>query len=389
MAASTNNCWHVWPLQMLPDHPGLDCEVSAQGCVLTPRGRWCIDQLERLDELLRKTQVPHDRRVRVDASRLSDLDSAGVMLVVNRLRAQGVVWSNIDLADFNQHQLDLIRLVAERTDARSQPRRRVIGLLPLLGRRVTELYAELHSQFVFFGRIVEAVGDVLRRPRLLRLRECTAQLEAVGLNALPIVVLMTFLIGVVFAFLLGIQVQKFGANIFIADGVSIAIARELSPLLTAILIAGRSGAAFTAQIGAMKVTEEIDAISTLGLSPIQVLVLPRLLAIIIAMPLLTFVGDVLGIIGASLVANAQLDITYYTFFERVKSVLPAYTVWFGLTKTPVFAAAIALIACRNGFAVQRDARSVGEYTTRTVVQSLVAVILIDALFAIAFPEGGE
>ncbi len=332
--------------------------------------------------------MPHDRRVLIDASELTGLDSAGVMLVVNRLRAQGVVWSNIDLVDFNTHQLDLIHLVAERLDARAQPRVRAEAGLPLLGRKATELMADLVTQFVFFGRVVEAFADIMRRPKLLRLREFTAQLEAVGLNAMPIVVLMTFLIGVVFAFLLGIQVQKFGANIFIADGVSIAIARELAPLLTAILIAGRSGAAFTAQIGAMKVTEEIDAIATLGLSPMQVLVLPRLLAIIIAMPLLTYVGDVMGVLGASLVANEQLDITFYTFFERVKSALPVSTVWFGLAKTPVFAAAIALIACRNGFAVQRDARSVGEYTTKTVVQSLVAVILIDALFAIAFPEGG-
>lgn len=374
---------------MLPDRPGLDFEVTAEGCVLRARGRWCIDQLEYLDGLLDKAQVPPNCLVRVDASELCDIDSAGVMLVVNRLRAQGVMWSSIDLTDFDQHQLDLIKLVVESTDAAEQPQPRRVALLPMLGHKVTELYTDLHSQFVFFGRIVEAVGDVLRRPRLLRLREFTAQLEAVGLNALPIVVLMTFLIGVVFAFLLGIQVKKFGANIFIADGVAIAIARELSPLLTAILIAGRSGAAFTAQIGSMKVSEEIDAISTLGLSPIQVLVLPRLLAIIIAMPLLTFVGDVMGIIGASLVADAQLDVTYFTFFERVKAVLPTYTVWFGLSKTPVFAAAIALIACRNGFAVHRDARSVGEYTTKTVVQSLVAVIMIDALFAIAFPEGGE
>ena len=369
--------------------PSLDCVATAAGYVLKPRGRWCINHLELIDRLLCSTVVPHDIRVTVDASELTDLDSAGVMLVVNRLRAQGVVWSNVDLVDFNEHQITLIHLVADRLDARAQPRRRRQALLPMLGQQVTHWAHSLVEQFVFFGRIVEGVYEVVRRPRVLRLRECTAQLETVGLNALPIVVLMTFLIGVVFAFLLGIQVRKFGANIFIVDGVSLAIARELAPLLTAILIAGRSGAAFTAQIGAMKVTEEIDAIATLGLSPIQVLVLPRLFAIIIAMPLLTFVGDVMGILGSSLVANAQLDITYYTFFERVKSVLPMDIVLFGLAKTPVFAAAIALIACRNGFAVSRDARSVGEFTTSTVVQSLVAVILIDALFAIAFPEVGR
>jgi phospholipid/cholesterol/gamma-HCH transport system permease protein len=197
---------------------------------------------------------------------------------------------------------------------------------------------------------------------------------------------MTSLVGMVFAHLLAIQIEKYGANIFIVDGVALAVARELAPLLTAILVAGRSGAAFTAQIGAMKVTEELDAISTLGLSPFHVLVLPRMLAIVVAMPLLTFFGDLLGLLGAALIAAQQLDITLFTFFSRLKDVLPLDSVLYGLYKAPVFAIAIALIACRNGFAVTRDARSVGERTTATVVQSLVAVILINALFAVLSQE---
>ncbi|OYY95232.1 MAG: hypothetical protein B7Y41_01610 [Hydrogenophilales bacterium 28-61-23] len=366
--------------------PSLECVLSDAGCLLKPGGRWCINHLEQVDRLLTAASVSYDRSVRIDASDLVALDSAGVMLLVNRLRAKGVVWPSVDLVAFSEAQLTLIHLIADRLDARAPPRKRGVALLPLIGRNAARLTRLLIEQFAFFGRIAEAAADAARHPNLLRLRECTTQLEIVGLNALPIVMLMTFLIGVVFAFLLGIQVQKFGANIFIVDGVSLAVTRELSPMLTAILIAGRSGAAFTAQIGAMKVTEEIDAITTLGLSPVQVLVLPRVLAIIIAMPLLTFIGDVMGVLGAALVANAQLDITYYTFFERLKSVLPVNTVLFGLSKTPIFAAAIALIACRNGFAVSRDARSVGDFTTSTVVQSLVAVILIDAFFAMAFPE---
>jgi phospholipid/cholesterol/gamma-HCH transport system permease protein len=160
----------------------------------------------------------------------------------------------------------------------------------------------------------------------------------------------------------------------------------MAPLLTALLIAGRSGAAFTAQIGAMKVTEEIDAIRTLGLSPMHVLVLPRLLAIVVTLPLLSFFADVMGILGAVVVSMHQLGITPYTFFDRMQDVLPLYTVWLGLAKTPIFAVAIAVIACQNGFAVSRDARSVGEHTTSTVVRCLVAVILIDAMYSIAFPK---
>ena len=366
--------------------PGLQRDLDEAGCELRLSGGWCIQHLEQVERLLADLHVPHDLPLRVDASRLARLDSAGVMMVVNRLRALGVVWSNVELHHFEPAQLTLVKLVADRMDTRARPRPKRRAWLYALGQWTARTFTRVLSQLAFLGRIAEALWDLLRRPSLLRHRELTVQLQTVGLDAVPIIALMTFLVGVVFAFLLGIQVQKFGANIFVVDGISLAVARELSPMLTAILIAGRSGAAFTAQIGAMKVTEEVDAISTMGLSPIQVLVLPRLIALVIALPLLTFVGDVMGIVGASLVAYSQLDVTYFTYYDRLKNVLPMNTVWFGLSKAPVFAAAIAFIACRNGFAVSRDARSVGDFTTTTVVQSLVAVILINALFAVAYPE---
>jgi phospholipid/cholesterol/gamma-HCH transport system permease protein len=366
--------------------PDLEILHGEEGSELRLRGGWCIQHLGKVDRLLAELRVPHDLPLRVDASGLTRLDSAGVTMVVNRLRALGVVWSNVSLQHFKPAQLTLIHLIAERLDARSTPRPKRRQVLRTLGKWSARLMVRLMEQVSFLGQIAESLWDLARRPALLRHRELTVQLQTVGLGALPIIALMTFLVGVVFAFLLGIQVQKFGANIFVVDGIALAVARELSPMLTAILVAGRSGAAFTAQIGAMKVTEEIDAISTLGLSPIQVLVLPRLIALVVALPLLTFVGDVMGVLGASVVAASQLDVTYFTFFDRLKSVLPVNTVLFGLSKAPVFAAAIAFIACRNGFAVSRDANSVGAYTTTTVVQSLVAVILINAAFAIAHPE---
>jgi phospholipid/cholesterol/gamma-HCH transport system permease protein len=368
------------------EEPGLEFTSSQASCELRLLGGWCIVHLVRVDRLLAELRVPHDKAVRVDAAGLTRLDSAGVMMLVNRLRAMGVVWSNVSLHHFDPAQLTLIHLVADRLDARAKPRRHRPSLLHALGRWAHLTTARLLDQAGFLGRIAEAVAELAKHPGRLRHRELTVQLETVGLGAVTIIALMTFLVGVVFAYLLGVQVQKFGANIFVVDGISLAVARELSPMLTAILIAGRSGAAFTAQIGAMKVTEEIDAIATLGLSPIQVLVLPRLLALVITLPLLTFVGDFMGILGGAVVAASQLDVSYYTFFERLKAVLPVKTVLFGLSKAPVFAAAIAFIACRNGFAVSRDARSVGAYTTTTVVQSLVAVILINAVFAIAHPE---
>jgi phospholipid/cholesterol/gamma-HCH transport system permease protein len=215
-----------------------------------------------------------------------------------------------------------------------------------------------------------------------------AQFEVVTLDAIPIAALVSFLIGVVFAYLLGVQAQTYGATIFVVDGVGIAICRELAPLLVAVIVAGRSGAAFTAQIGSMKVQEETDAIRTLGLSPIQVLVIPRLVAIVVGLPLLVFVGDLAGIAGGIVISATQLDITPRSFISRLHSVLPISAVVIGIVKAPVFASAIAVIACRMGLSVERDARSVGEHTTSTVVQSIVWVIVLDAVFAIALQRAG-
>jgi phospholipid/cholesterol/gamma-HCH transport system permease protein len=228
----------------------------------------------------------------------------------------------------------------------------------------------------------------VRRPRLFRPRETAAQFEAVCLDAVAIVALINFLIGVVIAYVLGVQAQRYGANLFVADGIALGVCRELSPILGSVLVAGRSGAAFTAQIGTMKVEEEIDAIRTLGLSPIQVLVIPRLLALVLALPLLVFVGDVAGIAGGMLVGAWQLDIAPQVFVDRVHGVLTVTQFATGLVKAPVFAAFIAIIACRMGMVVARDARSVGENTTSTVVQCIVWVIVLDAAFAVLFQHLG-
>jgi phospholipid/cholesterol/gamma-HCH transport system permease protein len=226
----------------------------------------------------------------------------------------------------------------------------------------------------------------MRRPERWRWREFGAQVRDVFVGAIPIVVGMLFLLGVVFAYLLGDQAQQYGASIFVVDGLLLAVLREISPVIVAVLVAGRTGAAITAQIGTMKVTEEIDAITTLGLSPLAVLVIPRMLALLLAMPLLVFIGDIAGIIGGMLIAQAQLDISTHMFMDRLADVILLKTLLVGLGKAPVFAVFIALIACRMGLAVTRDSRSVGENTTSTVVQSLVAIIILNAIFAVAFVQ---
>jgi len=207
-------------------------------------------------------------------------------------------------------------------------------------------------------------------------------------NAIPVVALVTFLIGVVMAYMLGLQAEKYGANIFVVDGVALGMAREFSPLIVATIMAGRSGAAFTAQLGTMKLTEEIDAIRTLGLSPAQVLVVPRVLALVLVLPLLVFVGDIAGMAGAMLMANATLDIPPQAFIDRLQVALSPRHYVIGIAKAPVFALFIAVIGCRMGMSVSRDTRSIGINTTSTVVQGIVAVILLDAIFAVVFQELG-
>jgi len=349
-------------------------------------GDWRLARLQEAQAALKEVQDIHAHTLVLEGSALEGLDSAAAMMLMKTLQAQGIPWAQVRCEGFDARRLALLDLVAERMSETGRPVHEAPNWLSRLGEGAVDVLRGGRGLLAFIGQTGEALAETILRPRRLRPRELFTQLEVVGLEALPIVGLMNFLVGVVFAHLLAIQIEKYGANIFVVDGVAMALARELAPLLTAVLVAGRSGAAFTAQIGAMKVTEEVDAISTMGLSPFHVLVLPRLLAIVVAVPLLTFFADVLGLLGASMVAAQQLDITFFTFFTRLKEVLPLEYVLFGLYKAPVFAAAIALIACRNGFAVTRDARSVGDRTTTTVVQSLVAVILINAAFALASPE---
>lgn len=372
-AASTS--WH----QSRPD---------VEGWRLSLRGRWCLEQLAAIDAAIPKLSIPRDAVVVLDAGELKALDSAGAMLLVRRLWQAGVAWPNVRrdaLPARHRHLLDLVEQRFEEAALAARPRP---NALARLGRAVADGLREIHSRLRFLGHAAATLAETLFKPRHLRPRELFVQLDLVGLRALPIVVMMNFLIGVVVAYLTGIQIQKFGANIFIVDGVSLGVCRELAPVLVAVLVAGRSGSAFTAQIGAMKVADEIAAIITLGLSAFQVLVLPRLIAVILAMPLLTFVGDLAGLYGGMLIADLQLDISYAAFIERLQSVLKLKTVLIGLGKAPFFAAAIGLIACHNGLRVSRDSRSVGLATTATVVQSIVAVIVIDAFFAVLLSELG-
>ena len=367
----------------------LEHRVEDGASVLYLSGSWRLSNLGAILEALSKLEPRSARAFIVDGSRLEALDTAAGFTLFRHLAGLGCSETMISGRGFDDRHARLLKLVHERMKCPPvSARSRHFGLVERIGASAIGVWRLLRSHLVFVGAVsLEALG-VTRRPGRFRVRETVSQFESVGLDAIPIVALVTFLIGVVFAYLLGQQALRYGANIFVVDGVGLAMSRELSPLIAAIIVAGRSGAAFTAQIGTMKVQEEIDAISTLGLSPLQVLVIPRLVAIAVALPLLVFVGDAAGIAGGMLAAAWQLGIPPPTFLERLQDVLPVRAVVVGLAKAPVFAVAIALIACRMGLIVARDARSVGVNTTSTVVQSIVWVILLDAVFAVVFQRLG-
>ncbi|MCX7672026.1 MAG: ABC transporter permease [Thiobacillaceae bacterium] len=362
------------------------CRWDADQGRLCLQGHWTLAHLAAIDADLKALPLPVERPLTIDGSALVRLDSVAANRLLSHLQGLGADPAGLAWVGFGARERELITLVAERRGACAAIPLPHHGLRRMLGWHVFELGRNTVSMLAFVGRVAAALGELVRRPTRLRLRELTVQLEMVGLRAIPLIIMMNWLIGVVFAYLLGIQVQKFGANVFVVDGVGLAITRELAPLITAVLVAGRSGAAFTAHLGAMRVNQETDAIAVLGLSPWQVLVLPRLLALLVVLPLLTALGDVAGILGAALVADWHLGVTPTTFFERLQERLPLATALFGLSKAPVFALVIGLIACHNGMTVARDARSVGLATTATVVHSIVMVILIDAAFAVAYPE---
>jgi len=357
--------------------------------VLYLSGAWRLSNLAAISASLRSLGLKGSGQFLLDGSRLEALDTAAGFTLFRHLNLLGCTESMVAVRGFDPRHTRLLKLVHERMKCPPAAARSMhLGLVQRVGAAAIGVWRLLKSHNAFVGAVTLEVFDLIPRPRRFRLRETVSQFESVGLDAIPIVALVTFLIGVVFAYLLGQQALRYGANIFVVDGVGLAMCRELSPLLAAVIVAGRSGAAFTAQIGTMKVQEEIDAISTLGLSPLQVLVIPRLLAIMVALPLLVFVGDVAGIAGGMLVAAWQLDIAPQAFLDRLHDVLPLGSLLVGLGKAPVFAAFIAIVACRMGMLVARDARSVGVNTTSTVVQSIVWVIVLDAVFAVAFQRLG-
>lgn len=365
-------------------------ERRPNGLRLALGGEWITDEAASLDSTLKELDSESGRDVEIDGSAIRRLDSAGAWLLVRtkrdaQNRGKRVVGFSYPpqyapLIEALEHELKL-------NPVAMRPNRPLFDLLERLGRGTMHVLDQGYGMLGFLGRITVEAGEAIIRPdRELPWPAFVNQIEETGVTALPILGLLSLLLGIVLAYQGADQLRRFGAEVFTVNLVGISILREVGCLITAIIVAGRSGSAFTAQIGTMKLNQEIDAMEAIGLNTVEVLVLPRLLGLVIAMPFLTLYANIMGLIGGAIMCYFDLGLTVPAYMRQLHDAITynSWTFWLGLIKAPVFAFLIALVGCFEGLRVEGNAGSVGRLTTRSVVESIFLVIVFDAGFSIMF-----
>ena len=342
--------------------------------------------LAGLGDLPRRLAALDQAPSEIDLGEVERIDTVGAWLVhrLARDHRARVVGADEDVANLLEQLAASDKPVKIRPDP-SPPFQRV---LREMGEGTVAAGASLVGLLGFFGATLISLWGLITHPKRFRFNAMARQFEVVGVQALGIIGLMSFLIGIVIAQQGAVQLRQFGAEIFTINLVGRITLRELGVLMTAIMVAGRSGSAFAAQIGTMKLTEEIDAMRTIGVSPMEALVVPRTIAVVLMMPLLGFYSALIGIIGGGLLCWVALDITPITFVQKIREVVPLSDLWVGLIKAPVFGAIIAIAGCYQGMLVESDAEQVGHRTTTAVVQAIFLVIVLDAFFAVFFERIG-
>jgi phospholipid/cholesterol/gamma-HCH transport system permease protein len=362
------------------------CErKQAQGRTLVNvGGRWTVFTLGPLERQIEAMKL--DRADAIDVSALEELDTAGAAQLVRLANRVGRKDAAVPIEGAQESHAQLIDLVARQ---KLRPERKphvpwIVTQLTLIGTTSFGLLLQARNLLAFYGETMVVMFGIMRSPRRLRTMAVVNLMEEVWLRALPIVGTLVFLIGFVLAYQGIEQLARFGAQAFTVDMVGLSVLREIGVLLTAIIVAGRSGSAFTAQIGTMRVNLEVDAMSTMGLHPIEVLVIPRIIALIVTMPLLVFFANMMGLLGGGLATVVFLDFTLAQYFERLQEVIDINHFWAGMIKAPVFAFVVAVVGCYEGLQVTGSAESVGRQTTKAVVESIFLVIILDAAFSILF-----
>ncbi|PKO86742.1 MAG: hypothetical protein CVU18_13355 [Betaproteobacteria bacterium HGW-Betaproteobacteria-12] len=361
----------------LTNKPATPAAIVRSGDQVLLSGAWTARGLGRIDRQLDALAAPGGPPLRIDASGIDAFDTAGAWLI-DRLRAGAEVHA------LRPEFARRLALVARPAGTEPPPSPPPPGRLALLGRHTVAALEQGWALLAFIGECTHAFAGWLAHPARIRWRPILYNIRSAGFDALPIVGLLSFLLGIVVAYQGAAQLRQYGANIFVADLVGLSMLREFAPLITAIIVAGRSGSAYAAQIGSMAVSEEIDAMRTIGMRPLDMLVLPKGCALLLVLPLLTVFADVLGVFGGMLMAQAQLAVSYTEFLDRFVRTVSVTAFLIGIGKAPVFAAIIVTVGCFQGFRAHGGADSVGRQTTRSVVHAIFLVIVADALFSVAF-----
>ena len=349
------------------------------------RGPLLVSSVGRVDAALREAGAV-DRIAAIDLSQAGEIDTVGAWLAwrLSRDFAAPIVGASETAARL----IAAVHREGAEEPVEPEPLPLPARLPERVGGFVLSYWHGMISLLGFLGALILAIGAVLRHPRRFRVIALVRQIELVGVGALPIIGLMSFLVGIVIAQQGAVQLEQFGAEIYTINLTGRLSFRELGVLMTAIMVAGRSGSAFAAQIGTMKLTEEIDAMRTIGVSPMEALVVPRVLACTFMMMLLGFYAAILSIIGGAFISTYSLEIPFLTFLSRIQEVVPTHDLWVGLIKGPVFGLIVALAGCYQGMQVSGNSEAVGRRTTIAVVQAIFAVIVLDAFFAVFFTEVG-
>jgi len=365
--------------------------LSPDGTQLLCTGSWTISEVSHLTAELQSLSKRIEAISQVDADGITHMDSAGALMlsdVLSRLRKGGQIVNVLGLKNKFQALFTLVSHEIQQLRAKRVPPRKLPNFFHLVGEWAVDKYLQFLAFFAFIGELMVIILQVLAKPNRIQWRTTLKIMDEFGYRALPIIALMLFLIGVVLTYQLAIELKVYGADIFVVDVSGIAILREFGPLIAAIIMAGRTSTSFAALIGTMKVNEEIDALQVMGVSPIRRLVLPRIVGLIIVMPLLTVWANIFGIIGSMVMAKAIIGIHYYAFLERFQQMVALKQLVLGIVKTPVFAMIIATVGCFQGFQTEMSAESVGRRTTASAVQAIFLIIIADAGFSILYSVMG-
>jgi phospholipid/cholesterol/gamma-HCH transport system permease protein len=350
-------------------------------------GDWELANLPRLQTMLAKLSLPNSGEIIFNGEAIGRMDSAGAWQIIELKKQLEAKGAKVRLQNFAEESVKLLKIVDTKLDEESNlPAIKKPNPIAKFGYQTVVQLRELQTYLAFVGQLTFEFLRLVFMPANWRWNSLAAVIYRTGWQALPIIALLSFLIGVVLTYQMGLQLRNYGANIFIVDLLGLSVLREFAPLITAIMVSGRTGSAFTASIGMMKLNQEIDALDTLGVTPAELLLIPRIMGLFIALPLLTMWSDIFGVLGGIVTSNNMLGITWYDFLRRFPQAIPLRSFLIGIGKAPVFALIISSVGCFQGMQVKNSAESVGQNTTKSVVLAIFFIIVADAIFSIIFSK---